>query len=208
MARPTIVLGTTNRKKAEELVALLAPLGIKLETLADHPAALAVEETGSSFAANAQLKAVAQARHLGRWILGEDSGLVVPSLDGAPGIYSARFAGAEASDEENNQKLLAEMAAMPAEKRDAYYVCHMALADPQGMLRAESEAQCHGRIAAGPRGTGGFGYDPLFEIREYHRTFGELGAAVKEVLSHRARAATLLTAQLAELIAAGELSAG
>lgn len=202
MAKPQIVLGTRNRKKGEELVDLLASLGIELKTLADFPAAIEVEETGNSFAENAQLKAVMQARHLNRWVLGEDSGLVVPALDGAPGIYSARYAGSQATDEENNRRLLEQMAAVPWERRQAHYVCHITLADPAAQIRAESEGECHGRIRFEAAGTNGFGYDPLFEIREYHKTFGQLGPAVKGVLSHRARAIRLMRPQLEALVAA------
>jgi XTP/dITP diphosphohydrolase len=183
-----LVLGTRNRKKAIELVELLEPFGFRLQTLADIPESLEVEETGSTFAENAALKATVQARHLGRWVLGEDSGLSVPALDGQPGVWSARFAGPKATDEDNNRLLLARLSDRPPEKRLAYYVCHATLADPSGAVRAESEGRCYGRIRTEPAGQSGFGYDPLFEIVEYHRTFGELGNAVKSVLSHRSRA--------------------
>jgi XTP/dITP diphosphohydrolase len=195
-----LVLGTHNRKKLLELVELLGPLGFELKTLSDFPAALTVEETGDSFAANARLKATQQAIHLGEWVLGEDSGLVVPVLDGAPGIYSARFSGSDATDEKNNDHLLALLGDKPPERRAAYYVCYAALADPAGEIRAESEGRCHGRIRTKRSGSGGFGYDPLFEIVEYHRTFGELTPAVKAVLSHRARAMRLLAPQLQQLL--------
>ncbi|REK17255.1 MAG: RdgB/HAM1 family non-canonical purine NTP pyrophosphatase [Planctomycetota bacterium] len=185
---PLVVLGTKNRKKAAELVDLLAPAGVQVQTLADYPLALEVDETGDSFAANAALKATAQARQLGVWVLGEDSGLVVDSLDGAPGIYSARYSGPDATDEKNNQRLLAELGDTPLAKRTAHYVCRMALSDPTGTVRAECGGKCFGRIRFEPAGSAGFGYDPLFEVVEYHRTFGELGEAVKAVLSHRARA--------------------
>ena len=202
-ARPLLVIGTSNRKKAAELVQLLAPVGLEVRTLADYPQAAIVEETGDSFAANSRLKAVEQARRLGHWVLGEDSGLAVDALSGAPGIFSARFAGSAASDEENNRHLLQQLKGTPLEKRTAHYVCHIAVADPQGTVRAESKGFCRGRIRLEPAGAGGFGYDPLFEIVEYHRTFGELGPAVKAVLSHRARAASLIASQLIELVDTG-----
>jgi len=202
---PFLILGTGNRKKARELVELLAPLGLQLKTLADYPAALSVDETGDSFAANATLKAVEQARHLNAWVLGEDSGIVVDALGGAPGIYSARYSGSQATDEENNQRLLHDLASVPIERRTAHYVCQMIVADPAGTVRAEAAAKCHGRIRFEPAGKAGFGYDPLFEIPEYHQTFGELGEGVKAVLSHRARAVEKLIPQLIELIASGEL---
>ena len=137
---------------------------------------------------NVRLKACLQARHLDEWVLGEDSGLVVDALDGAPGIYSARFSGPEATDERNNRLLLDRLATVPDERRNGFYVCHAVLSNPTGDVVVECEGRCHGRILRSPRGTHGFGYDPLFEVVEYHRTFGELGPAVKSVISHRARA--------------------
>ncbi len=198
------VLGTGNRKKLLELQDLFGPLGLRLSTLADWPQAITVEETGQTFAENARLKAAEQARALGAWVLGEDSGLAVDALGGRPGVYSARFAGPEANDAANNAKLLAELAAVPADRRGARYVCHMTLADPSGQVRAESEADCRGRILSEPRGGQGFGYDPLFEIPEYHCTFAELGLAVKWALSHRSRAGRQLFPQVARLLTSGE----
>lgn len=201
--QPLLVLGTTNRKKGEELRELLAPVGIELRTLADFPEAIDVVEDGDTFAANAALKAVGQARHLGRWVLGEDSGLMVDALDGAPGVLSARYSGPQATDESNNRLLLEQLGRTPVPQRTAQYVCHMTLSDPSGGIRAESEAICRGRILLEPRGSHGFGYDPLFEIVEYHRPFGELGPRAKACLSHRARAARALVTQLIELVDGG-----
>ena len=201
---PLLVLGTRNRKKAGELLTLLQPLGLELKTLAEFPNAVEVEETGATFAANAALKACQQATHLGQWVLGEDSGLVVDALEGAPGVLSARFSGAQATDESNNRLLLEKLRTTPLEKRIAHYVCHATLSDPQGNIRAESEAKCQGRIRMEPAGTGGFGYDPLFEVVEYHRTFGELGPLVKSVLSHRGRSMRQLIQQFAALLRSGE----
>lgn len=198
-----LVLGTRNRKKAEELVDLLEPHGFKLRTLADYPHALEIDETGSTFAENAALKATIQARHLGAWVLGEDSGLKVDALGGAPGVYSARYSGPEATDERNNAKLLEALQGIPLERRTAHYVCHATLSDPFGQVRADSEGDCHGRIRAEATGQAGFGYDPLFEIVEYHRTFGELGGAVKSVLSHRSRAMRQIIPAILELARSG-----
>jgi XTP/dITP diphosphohydrolase len=198
---PILVLGTANRKKGLELAELVAPLGLEVRTLADFPQALSVAETGDTFAANAALKAIEQAKHLGQWVLADDSGLAVDALGGAPGVYSARYAGPGASDEDNNRRLLAELADAPLERRTAHYVCHATLADPAGAIRAEAEDYCHGRILTDYRGAGGFGYDPLFEIIEYHRTFGELSPAVKAVLSHRGRAMRQLLPALRGLLA-------
>ena len=183
-----LVIGTRNRKKGEELAQMLAPWGFRVATLVDVPAAIDVVEDGDSFAANAALKATQQARHLGRWVLADDSGLEVDALGGVPGIFSARFAGPNATDEQNNCHLLAQLANVPLENRTAHYVCHVTVADPAGTIRAESHDVCHGRIRFEAVGANGFGYDPLFEVVEYHRTFGELGPRVKQALSHRSRA--------------------
>jgi XTP/dITP diphosphohydrolase len=199
-----LVVGSHNRKKVGELLELLGPHGFTLRTLADFPAAMAVVEDGDSFTANAQLKARQQALHLGHWVLGEDSGLCVPALGGAPGIYSARYSGPQATDETNNQLLLEKLGERMGEQRAAYYVCHMSLADPQGKIWIDCEGQCHGRIRQQASGAGGFGYDPLFELVEYHRTFGELSSTVKGVLSHRSRAVAAFVPQLLQLVAAGQ----
>lgn len=199
-----MVLGTTNRKKGLELAELLRTLDVQVQTLQDYPTAIDVVEDGESFADNARLKAIQQATHLQQWVLGEDSGICVDALNGAPGIYSARFAGDGATDETNNQQLLQQLGDTPLERRTAHYTCHMTLCDPRGQVRAESEAYCQGRILFEPLGTNGFGYDPLFEIREYHHTFGQLGAPAKAALSHRARAARALLPQLRQLIRGGQ----
>ncbi len=200
----SLILGTRNRKKGEELHALLAPLGIVVETLGNYPNSIDVVEDGDSFAANARLKAAGQAVAIGAWVLGEDSGIAVDALDGAPGIYSARFSAADATDEENNRHLLEQLGNLPPERRGAKYICHMTLCDSAGTVQAESEAECRGRIRTEPSGTHGFGYDPLFEVVEYHRTFGQLGPVVKSAVSHRARAAAMLIPQLRKLISDGD----
>jgi XTP/dITP diphosphohydrolase len=184
----TLILGTTNAGKLRELVELLAPHGIACRSLAGLTDAVDVEETGDTFAANAALKATLQAQALGSWVLAEDSGLVVPALDGAPGIYSARFSGPDATDVANNALLLERLRGESGRRRAAHYACHAALADPAGTVVATSSGSCGGLIAEAPAGSGGFGYDPLFIVPEYHRTFGELSGAVKAVISHRARA--------------------
>ena len=129
-----------------ELARLLAPAAVETRTLADFPNAVHIVEDGDTFAANAALKAVGQARHLGRWVVADDSGLAVDWLHGAPGVFSARYAGPGATDEDNNRRLLDELAPVPPEQRSARFVCHVALADPTGTVRAESEASCRGRI--------------------------------------------------------------
>ena len=197
--RQLLVLGTANRKKGQELAGLLAPVGVELRTLADYPQAIDVVEDGETFAANAALKAAQQARHLGQWVLADDSGLAVDALDGAPGVFSARYSGPEATDGDNNRKLLEALRGVPLEDRTAQFVCHICVADPGGAICGESAASCRGRIRFAPSGGGGFGYDPLFEIVEYHRTFGELSPLVKAHLSHRARAAARIVPRLIEL---------
>ena len=142
--RPLLVLGTGNRKKGREMADLLAPVGLELRTLADFPTAIEVAEDGDTFAANSSKKAVQQARHLGHWVLADDSGLAVDWLRGAPGVYSARFSGPTATDASNNQKLLGELSGLPPENRSAQFVCHLVLADPRGTIRGESEGFCRG----------------------------------------------------------------
>ena len=197
---PLLVLGTRNRKKRQEIVEILGDLGLELADLTRWPNAPEVEEDGATFEANARKKATELARHLGQWVLGEDSGLVVPALHGRPGVLSARYAGRQGDDAANNARLLAELAPLPGKPHPAYYVCTAALADPQGEVQAVVEGRCHGVIIDRPRGTGGFGYDPLFLIPEYHRTFGELSPHVKHALSHRARALEKLRPVLRRLL--------
>src|ERR687885_245669 len=152
-----LVLGTHNRKKGQEIAEILGDLGLDLRDLTHFPAAAEVVEDGDTFEANARKKAVELARALGQWLLGEDSGLVVPALNGRPGVYSARYAGRQGDDAANNARLLAELAPLPDDRRAAYYVCVAALADPRGEVRAVSEGRCHGVITRAPRGAGGFG---------------------------------------------------
>jgi XTP/dITP diphosphohydrolase len=197
---PVLVLGTRNAKKRQEIVEILGDLPLELRDLTAYPDAPEVVEDGATFEANARKKAHELARALGQWVLGEDSGLVVPVLKGRPGVLSARYAGKQGDDAANNTRLLAELAPLPDEQRAAYYVCTAALADPQGEVRAVTEGRCHGVIVRDYRGSGGFGYDPLFLIPEYHRTFGELSPRVKHALSHRARALAHLRPALWRLL--------
>lgn len=186
--RPLLILGSRNKKKLGELIDLLGDLPLQLCDLSGYPDAPEVDETGTTFEENARLKAATLAPSLTAWVLGEDSGLCVPKLGGAPGVYSARYAGTHGDDAANNAKLLDAMRSLEGDDRSAYYVSTVALADPTGRIVAVVDGQCGGQIAKLPRGTGGFGYDPLFIIRELHATFGELSPVVKQALSHRARA--------------------
>lgn len=179
-----------------------APLtGLTVETLADHPGLPEVVEDADTFLGNARKKAVETARALGTWVVADDSGLAVDALDGAPGVLSARYAGTHGDDAANNRKLLAELESVDDEHRGAAFVCALALADPGGTVRFETVARCRGRIIREERGDAGFGYDPLFLIREYHRTFAELGETVKHQLSHRSRAFERLRPALERLLA-------
>lgn len=183
---PRLVLGSRNKKKLGELVDLLGDLGIELTDLSPYPDAPEVEETGDTFEANARLKATQLAPVLNEWVLGEDSGLCVPVLNGAPGVHSARYAG-DHDDAANNAKLLKELSGKSGDARAAYYVSTAALANPAGEVVAVVDGRCWGVIGTAQRGTGGFGYDPLFVVPEYHATFGELSGRVKHALSHRGR---------------------
>src|SRR6266481_6739919 len=166
-----IVLGTRNPKKLEEIREILGDFqseGLEITDLTRFPQAPEIVEDGTTFEENARKKASGLAKALGQWVLGEDSGLVVPALHGRPGVQSARYSGKHGDDAANNQKLLAELAPLPDDRRAAYYVCTAALADPSGEVKAVVEGRCGGRMLLERRGTGGFGYDPLFLVREYH----------------------------------------
>lgn len=195
-SQPTVVLASRNQKKIAEIRALLEPYRIPLLSVAEFENVADVIEDGDSFQANAEKKAAQVACATEHWAIGEDSGLCVDALKGAPGIYSARYSGEGATDETNNAKLITELDGVPLEKRSAHYVCHVALADPTGRIRLNVEATCSGRIIDQPRGDNGFGYDPYFLIPEYRKTFGELSPLVKQQLSHRARAFGRLLPQL------------
>jgi XTP/dITP diphosphohydrolase len=195
-----LVLGSRNKKKLGELFDLLGDLGIDLTDLTPYPHAPEVEETGRTFVENATLKATKLAPVLNEWVLGEDSGLVVPSLGGDPGVDSALYAGTHGDNAANNAKLLKEMAGKTGDDRAAYYISTCVLADPTGTVVAVTEGRCWGRIATEYHGTGGFGYDPLFIIPEYHATFGELSSTVKHALSHRGRAVAKLRPALRKLL--------
>jgi XTP/dITP diphosphohydrolase len=199
-SQKTIVLASRNRKKLREMAGQMAAYHVQLLLAADLPDVPDIEESGKTFAENAALKAAGVARATGQWALGDDSGLEVDALNGAPGVYSARYAGEDATDQDNNQKLLAQIAGVPDDKRTARFVCHLAIADPAGEIRLEVSGACNGRIVHKDRGSGGFGYDPLFLIPEYHLTFGQLPSTVKSVLSHRARAFQRLLPRLPELL--------
>jgi XTP/dITP diphosphohydrolase len=200
-----LVLGTNNRKKGYELANLFRPAGAELRTLADFSIDFEVVEDGATFADNARLKAAGYAKHLRKWVLADDSGLLVDALGGEPGVFSARYNGENADDESNNRLVLERLGDLPLERRTAQFLCHIAVSDPTGQIVAESEAVCRGRILFKAHGDQGFGYDPLFEIVEYHCSFGELGVGVKAFLSHRSRAASKILPKLIQLADDGKI---
>lgn len=183
-----IVIATRNAGKVEEIRALFNDIQIPFIALADDDAS-EVEETGSTFAENAEIKAVEYARQLGSWCLADDSGLEIAALGGRPGVLSARYGGAETGFPEKMKLLLDELKAIDGTERDARFVCVMVLADEAGNVRSSAEGECRGRIALAPRGNGGFGYDPVFIPSGFDQTFGELSPRLKNTISHRTRAA-------------------
>lgn len=195
----TIVLASRNKKKSREVTELLAPHGFEVVPVTEFADVPEVDEDGQTFAENAAKKAREVALRLKRWVIGEDSGLRVDALNGAPGIYSARYSGPGATDESNNRKLIEDLRDVPDEKRGAGYICSVALSDPFGTIQVACEGTCRGRILTEANGAGGFGYDPYFLIPEYHLTFGQLSSVVKHRLSHRARAFSIFIPQLLKI---------
>ncbi len=191
-----IVVATRNRGKVTEIAAALAALPVEILSLDQYPAIPDAEESGDTFAANAILKATHYALHTGRPCLADDSGLEVDALNGAPGVYSARYAGPGADDVACNAKLLTALAGVPESGRTARFRCVLAYVDPNGTLLT-AEGTCEGLILTAPRGTGGFGYDPLFLFPGANKTLAEMAVAEKNAVSHRGQAlrnmATILT---------------
>lgn len=183
-----LVVATKNKKKLEEIKEILKGLRfLKITSLADCPRAPRIIEDGKTFKDNAVKKAAKIARFTGKLTLGEDSGLCVDALGGSPGVRSSRFAGKDKSDVKNNLKLLKLLEGVPLHKRRAYYVCAVALADKKKLL-GMVEGSCSGRIGFALKGSFGFGYDPLFLIPGYKKTFAQLGPRIKHRMSHRFRA--------------------
>lgn len=179
-----LVVATKNKKKLKEIKEILKGLNFKLTSLADFPQAPRIIENGKTFRENAIKKAVKTACFTKQLAMGEDSGLCVDALGGKPGVYSARFSGKDKSDEKNNLKLLEVLEGLPVSKRKAHYCCAVALADKNGLI-AVVEGKCGGLIGFEQKGTFGFGYDPLFVIPKYGKTFAQLGARIKHKMSHR-----------------------
>ena len=183
-----LVVASRNQKKVNELQAILSGTAIKAISVAELPGAPEVIEDGSTFEENAAKKAVAIARWSGKLALADDSGLCVDALNGAPGVYSARFAGESQDDEKNCVKLLQEMDNISDDKRGAAFVCVVVIAAPDGRVIGSSRGECRGRIARESRGLFGFGYDPIFIDPQSGKHFAELEPDVKNKISHRARA--------------------
>jgi len=185
-----LLVATGNAGKVRELSLLLADAPLRLRLLSEFPHIPEAEETGKTFADNATIKALHYSSQSELLTLSDDSGLVVDALGGAPGVYSARYAGTGATYAERMARLLYELAATGDGERRARFVCVIALADPSTGSLNTFEGTCEGRIAHAPRGTGGFGYDPIFIPEGYAQTFGELPDEIKQNISHRARALT------------------
>jgi XTP/dITP diphosphohydrolase len=212
VTRPsTLLVATRSRHKLRELGELLElPAGVELVSPDDVGIDGEPDETGLTFETNARIKARYYAARSGLPTLADDSGLEVDALGGGPGVFTRRYAGPDASDADNNAKLLRDLGDLPADRRGARYVCVLALALPgeagaRGGLRIVARrGTCRGRIATGLRGDGGFGYDPLFEPSQEPpggRTLGQWSAAEKHAISHRARAARRMAPLLRELLA-------
>ncbi|MDR7867576.1 MAG: XTP/dITP diphosphatase [Sporomusaceae bacterium] len=191
-----LVVATRNKGKVTEIAAALAALPVEVLALDSFPAVPEAVESGDTFAANAILKATHYALNTGRACLADDSGLEVDALGGAPGVYSARYAGPEASDADCNAKLLAELEGVPDDRRTARFRCVLAYIDPDGALLT-AEGTCEGTILKEPRGTGGFGYDPLFYMPGAEKTLAEMTVADKNAVSHRGQALRNMATTLA-----------
>jgi XTP/dITP diphosphohydrolase len=191
MRKPSpLLIATTNPGKIRELRAIFSGALPYLRTLAEFAEMPEAEETGATFAENAVIKARHYALHTGLWTLADDSGLEVEALGGAPGVYSARYGGKEASYAERMSRLLGELDG--AATRRARFVCVLALAEPEQEATLTFLGECTGSIANRPRGSGGFGYDPIFVPDGYNQTFGEMTPHGKKLLCHRSRAAEQL----------------
>ncbi|MDQ4122106.1 MAG: XTP/dITP diphosphatase [Acidobacteriota bacterium] len=183
-----ILIATGNAGKVREFAELLKDLPIEILGLKHFPEIEEVEETGATFEENAKLKAAGYAVQTGFWTLADDSGLEVEALENAPGVFSARYAGKTASYREKMEKLLAELKKTGDRERKARFVCAIALAAPDGEIVHLESGTCEGQISDKPRGSNGFGYDPVFVPDNFQKTFGELPENIKQEISHRGRA--------------------
>ncbi|MCA1639861.1 MAG: XTP/dITP diphosphatase [Acidobacteria bacterium] len=196
-----LLIATKNAGKIKELSQFLADLPVNLRSINEFPNVIEAEETGATFAENAALKAQSYALQTGFWALADDSGLEVEALRGAPGIFSARYAGENATDEEKIAKLLRELNSTQDKQRRARFVCAMAISNEKGEIKFLTEGVCSGQIALTTSGINGFGYDPIFIPDGFEQTFGELSGEVKREISHRARAAKKIIRYLRDFYA-------
>ncbi|MYD62166.1 MAG: XTP/dITP diphosphatase [Gemmatimonadetes bacterium] len=197
---PILILATRNQGKRREIQDMLGS-EIQVVSLDAFPNAPEVIEDGETFEANAIKKAREIAKYTGLPALADDSGLVVDALNGAPGVYSARYAGEDATDETNNAKLVENLRGIPASHRTAHFCCAMALATPDGRVQT-TEATWKGRILTTPRGENGFGYDPLFFIPTHNCTSAELSSGKKNRISHRGQALRAILSCILDLFSA------
>ena len=195
-----LLIATTNLHKLAEYKAILKEFGLNIElfSLNDFPEYRVPEETGKTFSENAIIKAESAAKSLNMWTLADDSGLVVPVLDGRPGVYSARYAGKEATDKDRRQKLLAEMEGFSKDKRMAYYECALALSNDGKTFCVVG--CCEGEIATSEKGGNGFGYDAIFIKHGYRKTFSEVEASIKNKVSHRRKALDKMMLKLENIL--------
>ena len=193
----TLVIASGNAGKVREFAQLLEGLGLDTQP---QPEGIEVEETGSTFAANARLKAEAVAQATGQWALADDSGLSVDALGGAPGVHSARYAASDAARIERLLQELHDARALDPKARSARFTAALALADPNGRVVLEVEGHCPGQILMERQGDGGFGYDPVFFVPEVQLTFAEMPKALKAEVGHRGRAFAALKPQLQALL--------
>lgn len=196
-----LLVATRNKKKLAEIKGLLKDLNLRITSLDDYRNLPKIEEDGKTFEQNAIKKAVTIALYTKKLTLGEDSGLEVAALKNQPGVFSSRFSGPQATDRKNNLKLLRLLRGIPLKKRKARYRSCVALADGKKLIYVGS-GSCEGLIGFRSRGTFGFGYDPLFIIPKYQKTFGQLPAAVKDSMSHRASALKKLSPVIARYLRA------
>jgi XTP/dITP diphosphohydrolase len=195
-----LVLATKNRDKIKEIKHLLRGLKVKILSIEDYPDLPEVHEDGETLRDNAIKKAVTIAAYTGKWALADDTGLAVAALDGAPGVYSARFAGPGCKYIDNNRKLLSMLDTMPKSKRKAQFTCVIALADPRGKVHSVSGV-INGYIGTEMKGRHGFGYDPVFVVPEFGKTFAQLGLKTKNQISHRGKALEKIKKVIKRMIA-------
>lgn len=190
-----IVVASTNKHKIKEIAAIMQPHGYQIKSLLDYPDIPDVKETGATFEENAILKATTIATHLNQPVLADDSGIEVDALNGMPGVLSARWAGSQKNDQANLELLLSQLTDVPTERRTARYVCVAAYAEPEGKVLS-ARGEWEGVVASEPRGTNGFGYDPIFHIPYLNKRVAELTPDEKGTFSHRVIAFSALKGQI------------